>query len=208
MNNKQEYDNLAVELLIGFHKQFAENQRTREQSFLKIVGFLGAVVLGYAYVFKNIPDNILIFSFSAIASIVVLFFGCGIVTVIAYSFRRDQYINARIRNQADIIGENKPFPSDYNPTHIFKGRVTKFFWMPDIFLFFFWIFPIFQVLIMVSYSTKLQLGFSLSRASAIETLTIIVSFLAIFSSLFVFFWYGNKLKKKLEVWEKESKRPS
>lgn len=117
---------LAIELLKGFHVQFAENQRTREQSFLKIVGFLGTVVFGYAYVYKNFFTEVEVFSLVSIASIILLSAGCGIVCVIAYSFRREQYVNARIRGYANIIGPNKPFPSEYDPSHIFKQRINKF----------------------------------------------------------------------------------
>lgn len=206
MDNPKHSNKLAAELLKGFHTQFAENQRTREQSFLKILGFLGAVILGYAYVYKNLADDVQVFSFAAIIAVIVLFFGSAIVTVIAYSFRRDQYVNVRIRKEADIIGDSKPFPSDYDPTHIFGKSSAIFTWMPDIFLFFFWLFPIFQILVLISYSMKLHLSFSLCQPSGPETSTVIVSVVSIVLSVFAFFRFGSKLKGKIDKWEKEYKK--
>ena len=167
--------NLANELLKTFHTQFAENQRTREQSFLKIIGFIGAVVLGYAYVYANLSQNIVTFSFVAFGSNLLLLFGAFIVVIIAYNFRRDQYVNSRIRNQAGIIGKKKAFPEEYNPSHLYKGdKPKKYLWMPDIFSAFFHIFPLFQLLIILSYLSKLKPIFALSNIDFYITVTVII----------------------------------
>lgn len=196
MNSEKESDKLATELLKGFHVQFAENQRTREQSFLKILGFLGAVVVGYAYVYKNMSTEIDAFSFVAFASIVLLFFGCAIVTVIAYSFRRDQYVNYRIRDYAKVIGDDKPIPADYNPSHIFCRRIDKLFWMPDIFLYFYFLFPVFQSIILISYVLKRQLHFSFCQPNGYDTSTVIISLMAIGLSVYIPLHFGSKLSRK------------
>ena len=198
-------DKLAAELLKGFHTQFAENQRTREQSFLKIVGFLGAVVLGYAYVYRNLSDDAEALSYVAIASIVLLLFGCAIVTIIAYSFRRDQFVNARIRKHAQVIGPGKPFPGDYDPSHIFQKRLAMIRWMPDIFTAFFWLFPIFMMLLLVSYSTKRNLSLSFSDANTLDTLTVVISISSILISIVVLILFGSKLQARFKRWEDEFK---
>jgi NADH:ubiquinone oxidoreductase subunit 3 (subunit A) len=204
MNNSEELNKLAAELLKGFHIQFAENQRTREQSFLKIVGFLGAVVLGYAYAYQNLGgDSNNAFSYVAISSVVLLLFGSIVVTVIAYSFRRDQYENARIRYYAQVIGEGKPFPSGYNPYHIFKKKWAYVRWTPDIFGVFYLLFLIFQILVLISYSTRLHLSLSFSKPDTFATITVIVGVVCIIICLIILVAFGSKLKKKYEEWEKE-----
>ena len=197
-------DKIGEEILRSFHFQFAENQRTREQSFLKILGFLGAVVAAYAYVYQNQSLGVVIFSLATIAAVVLLTFGSAIVAVIAYNFRRDQYINARIRRLAGIIGKGKIFPSEYDPSHLYDKKMNVRFWMPDIFNVFFMVFPIFQILLIVSFLAKTRLELvEFSRIEWFSTFAVFVSLLALFFSMGCYVYYGRKLRGKIKKWEAE-----
>jgi hypothetical protein len=199
--------NFPNELLKGFHTQFAENQRTREQSFIKIVGFLGAVVLGYAYVYQNLWRDSDAFSFVTLASIILLLSGAYIVVVIAYNFRRDQYVNARIRKRAEIIGKRKPFPEEYDPSHLYsKDKHKRYFWMPDLFTIFFHIFPVFQFLIAVSYYNKLNIVISFSNINWCVTVTLVLSAISFGLCFVILFCYSRKLRLRIQKWETEYNR--
>ena len=86
----------AEELLVGFHKQFAENQRSREQSFLRILAFLAVPVAAYAYAYQYYlhPTEAIKVStrdlcyVHALASLLI-FAGTWTLTIIANNFRRD-----------------------------------------------------------------------------------------------------------------------
>lgn len=198
---------LSKELLKVFYSQFAENQRTREQSFLKIISFLGAVVLGYAYVYKNYPQEEA-FSYVALASIILLLAGATIVVIIAYNFRRDQYVTARINRQEKIIGDKKAFPNEFDPSHLFKDKESlKYFWMPDMFNAFFHIFPVFQLFILATYLHKLQVCISFSNFNCLVTIVTILSIISFCLSFTVLFIYSVKLRNKIVDWEDQYKKP-
>src|SRR6478752_2805068 len=113
-------DDLAKELLKTFHSQFAENQRVKEQSFLQIAGYLGAIIFGYAYVFHNLKGEkgeLEILSVVASAAMLLLTLGAWIVVVISYNWRRDQLVNAKIRRYCGILGTpDSVFPESYDPS--------------------------------------------------------------------------------------------
>ena len=144
----QDNTSFREQLLIDWHKQFAENQRIREQSFLKILGFLGAVVFGYAYVFEKFPDRII---YAGIVAIMAIFFGAWQVINIAYNYRRDQYVNYKIRELAGLVGENKIFPTNFNPIHEKKGAYG---WIPDFLKPYYYASLSFQMLIFLSYAIE------------------------------------------------------
>ena len=52
--NEDEAAYLRKELLLGFHTQFAENQRAREDAFMKLLAFLAALLAGYAVVLQGV----------------------------------------------------------------------------------------------------------------------------------------------------------
>jgi hypothetical protein len=142
--------NFKEELLVRWHTQFAENQRIREQSFLKILGFLGAVVLGYTFVYQNYPKEL---NIVVVASVSLIFFGSWQIITIAYNFRRDQYVNVQIRKNADIVGDGKIFPKEFDPFYslIEKHSNRIYSWIPDFLLPYYFVFPFFQALIIISF---------------------------------------------------------
>ncbi len=208
MNDQKEFrENLADDLLKGFHDQFSENQRRGEYLFLKFVAFLAAIIIGYAYVYNGFFGDVAAFSFVAIASVMLLLFGSTIVVVIAYGFRRDQYVNARIRKYARVIGNDKPFPSDYDPSHIFRNRIDRLFWMPDIFFAFFLVFPLFQWIILLSYFMKRLLAFGFYQQNAFDIWTVYIALGSVFASFLILLSFGGKLKRKIDAWEKGTQTP-
>lgn len=188
-------DELSTGILLGFHKQFAENQIAREQSFLKILGFLGAVIFGYAFVYKNYSDSIDQFSYVAIVCEIVLTFGAFVIITLAYNFRRDQFINSKIRRYCEILGEKKIFPENYDPSVSLKSWWRVINWMPNFLGVFFIIFPIFQILIFVSYKTKLNMILNCSNPNPYMTAVTISFWVLLISIIFVTVYYFNQLRK-------------
>lgn len=183
---------LGGELLRNYVAQFAENQRSREQSFLKIVGFFGGVIAAYAYVYKEHPTDLTLLSLVTIVAVVLLLFGALTVTVIAYSYRRQQYIVARINEHAGIVGPDRPLPPDHGPDDIAKRRIGRFFWMPDIFLVYYLVFPVFQLIIGVAYFARVA-----TWGQAWPLIAGCVG--AVVASVAVPGWYGRKLRKKMQT---------
>ncbi len=190
---------LACDILHSFHTQFAENQRTREQGFLKILGFLGVVIFGYAYVYDRLWQHVIEFSFVTIASELILMFGALIITTIAYNFRRDQYINARIRRSCGILGVNRIFPEAFDPSVSLLSRWRVINWMPNFLGVFFWVFPIFQILLYISFAIKLKVHYTVSHANAYVTSGFIVFIISISTTIGFTIYYFIKLRTKLGI---------
>jgi len=195
---------LGKELLVDFHRQFTESQTAREQSFLKILGFLGAVIFGYAYVFNNTIEKIRIneanryfdlgkLSLVSIMSEIILCFGSFIIVVMAYNFRRSQVVEAEIRKFADVLGEGKAFPLSFNPKNSFIDD-RKFTWMPDFLAIYYFIFPIVHIILYSSYlwlSIPDLCKFNIWGCFVATTIIFAVSLIAII--LYPFHYY-EKLK--------------
>ncbi len=141
---EQDKSTLARELMLGFHTQFAENQRSREQSFLRILAFLAIPLVGYAYAYqyyfhhsREFPVGLTEFCYVQVIASLLISAGTWTIVIIANNFRRDQYVNARIREAAGVLGDGKVFPYKYDPKESFKEKAL-FKWMPD-FLFAFYV---------------------------------------------------------------------
>lgn len=129
-------DELRRKALAHTFEQFSDNQKYKEQSFIRILGFLGAVVFGYAFVYQKYltrPQayNFLDFSLISTAAILLLTGGAWLIIAIGYSFRRDQHIMAKIKKSIDIIGKQNYFSWNYNPLSIYclkkSSRVVNLF---------------------------------------------------------------------------------
>lgn len=80
------------ELILKTFEQFAVNQNSKENVFLKTLGFLGAVIFGFAYSYRLFLAGPLKwegFAYISTASIILLGGGAWLIVAIAYSFRRD-----------------------------------------------------------------------------------------------------------------------
>jgi hypothetical protein len=156
---------LQKEILLSFHTQFAENQRSREDSFLKFLALLGAVLAGYAFLFQRTPGASNVTNSKAAlllfqsASAAVLFSGARLVVTISNNFRRDQHVNVRIRQACGLIGDGRIFPESYDPAN---GLRTwgLYSWMPDFLRAFYWLFILFQIGGLVAFGVLAELGFS------------------------------------------------
>lgn len=195
MDSQHLTDELRKDILLGFHTQFAENQRNREAAFLKFLALLGAALAGYAFLFRNPPETPTAISavlFFQIAIATVLYSGARLVAVISNNFRRDQYVNVRIRTAAGLMGSNAIFPRSYDPREGLK-RWGIFSWMPDFLQAFFWLFGLFQVGALVAFAHLAQIRFAPPMNFGI-TLVVVVSLVLAFWSIFVVPWtYRSKL---------------
>lgn len=233
---------LEKELLTTAFDQFAENQRAKEQTFLKILGFLGSVLLGFSLTYHgyiNSDVGIHTFSLVVLASSFLLFGGSWVIIIIGYSFRRDQYVKNEIGKKAKI--EANIHPERYNPFSIYtlkknkkivnffmKRSLKKYFrthgffsdkigynlinfsylrWLPDLFIVYYGLFPLFLVLIIIIYSTCLDWTFDLKlwfSTLSLETFLLnIVFYITVFLLILLLFLpikYSNKLLQRLSVW--------
>ncbi len=150
--------NFKQQLLFDFHNQFAENQRTREQSFLKILAFYAAPLTGYIFVYNQYFNTNEIsktdFYFAHLFAIFLLFVGVIIITTFAKAFRRDQKLVSKIRQICDIEGDDRVFPQSFNPNkRIQKSRFLQ--WLPDFYIVFYLLFVGIQILLISLVSIKL-----------------------------------------------------
>lgn len=185
---------LRKEILKSFHTQFAENQRSNQQLFLKVIGFLGAVVFGFVYVYENHGYDLNKLSYATLVSELLLSFGAGAVTIISYSFRRDQYVNAKIRKESGAIGKNRIFPESYNPCTFITSK-NCLSWMPDILALFYLIFPIFQIIIIYLYIDKASIIFRVGNCNKFLTVIILIIGASTLLTIILPAFYFTKLKK-------------
>jgi hypothetical protein len=189
-------DELAKELLTTFHSQFAENQRVKEQSFLQIAGYLGAIIFGYAYVFHNLKDELDVLSLVAIAATLLLTLGAWIVVVISYNWRRDQLVNAKIRRYCGILGApDSVFPESYDPSTTLMSK-NLISWMPNLLAIFYIVFPVFQMLLLISFLIRSKPELSLSHLDWLLSTAIVLSALCIAATCYAPFHFLKKLVGK------------
>jgi hypothetical protein len=114
---------LKDELVLKTFEQFAVNQNSKENVFLKTLGFLGAVIFGFAYSYREFLKGDALawegFAYISTASIILLGGGAWLIVAIAYSFRRDQYVISRIKANQQLIGKSGLYPKEYNPVSIY-----------------------------------------------------------------------------------------
>jgi hypothetical protein len=172
-------DDLAKELLKTFHSQFAENQRVNEQSFLQIAGYLGAIIFGYAYVYHNLQNELDVLSLVAIAATLLLALGAWVVVVISYNWRRDQLVNAKIRRYCGIMDAmDSIFPESYDPSTTLRSK-NFITWMPNLLAIFYLVFPVFEVLLLLSFLVRTKPELTLFHADWLLSSAIAVSLLSL-----------------------------
>ncbi|MET2984170.1 hypothetical protein [Aureibaculum conchae] len=179
---------LKEELIKSFHEQFAENQNHHQKVFFQILSVIVTVAVGYSYVYtmggkipsSNLKPSIFLLSLALIISTIVLGLSLVLLSNMAYGFRRDQYVNNKIRKHARLIhNENELddiFPKTYDPTYSFKKKQKKYSkklrkmskpirltygiwvwilkrlsWMPNFHNSLFFMLGLIQILLLVSY---------------------------------------------------------
>lgn len=186
-------DDLAKDLLKTFHSQFAENQRVKEQSFLQIAGYLGAIIFGYAYVFHNLKKELDILSLVAMAATLLLALGAWVVVVISYNWRRDQLVNAKIRRYCGILGApDGVFPESYDPSTTL-GSKNVISWMPNLLAIFYIVFPVFEALLLLSFFVRTKLELSMSHIDWLLSSAVAVSLVSIAATCYAPLHFMRKL---------------
>lgn len=178
MTDEQRLENRST-----FHTQFAENQRHREEGFLKTLPLLGAVVFGYAYVAYNFPahSNELLYAYTL--TLVLLIFGCWITAILSQNFRRDQKICARIR------GDDPVFKGYAKGTQSHSSG----FWMPDFYFAFYILLFVVQILLTIHYLYNFDY-----KVISFPNKWFLVPLTGLIFDIFIFFYYQNKIEPTVE----------
>ena len=179
---------LKEELIRSFHEQFAQNQNHHQKLFFQILSVIVTVAVGYSYVYTmggEIPNtdskpSTFLLSLALIISTIVLGLSLVLLSNMAYGFRRDQYVNNRIRKQANLIHNQNElediFPKSYDPAWSFNKkqkdyskrlkkmpfliRITygmwiwilkRLSWMPNFHNSLFFMLALIQILLLLSY---------------------------------------------------------
>jgi hypothetical protein len=210
--NPEDKSELTRELMLGFHTQFAENQRSRKQSFLRLLALLVVPIGGYAYVYHYYQHPTETFSvvlpelyLVQIVSALLIFAGTWTIVTIANNFRRDQFVNAKIRKECDLLGDDKIFPKSYDPLESLKEQ-GLFKWMPDFLFVFFVLFSVFQVLLLYLFYrlTSPTLVCFTSSTDPLLTLSLALSWVLLLLSIIVLpLLYRRKLIRVMKVDKKQ-----
>ncbi|WP_108801902.1 hypothetical protein [Aquimarina sp. Aq107] len=179
---------LKEELIKSFHEQFAQNQNHHQKLFFQILSVIVTVTVGYSYAYTmggEIPNtelkpSVFLLSLALIISTIVLGLSLVLLSNMAYGFRRDQYVNNRIRKYAKLIhNENETkdiFPKSYDPAWSFNKKqedyserlkrmalpirltyglwiwiLKRLSWMPNFHNYLFFMLGLIQILLLVSY---------------------------------------------------------
>jgi hypothetical protein len=175
-----EEKDFKYELMKSFHEQFAQNQNHHQNLFIQVVSILLTVIVGFGYTlfnFKTTGDNITnsnigLFEFTAAFTIseLILTLGMALVSNMALGYRRDQFMNTRIRESAKITvntAEKKEymiFARSYNPMlnyydKKFNNNKPMFFeWMPNFHIIFSITIIIIQLLVILIFFSKLKIN--------------------------------------------------
>lgn len=208
--SENERDELRKQILLGFHTQFAENQRSREDSFLKFLALLGGALAGYVFLFQKggtagLPSGS-IYLFQAVVS-TVLAAGTWLITVISNNFRRDQFVNAKIRHACGLFGPDEIFPSSYDPRRGMK-RWGLYGWFPDLFKVFYWLFILFEIGALLAFCAVTNPMKGKSSIDWYLTLTLVWSAALIgATSIGLPWWYRKKLRGVMELDTREFSVP-
>ena len=213
------------DLLKSFHTQFAQNQNHHQNLFIQVVSILLTVIIGFGYTLFNFKSTgyspnistIGIFEFSAAFTIseLILTLGIAIVSNMAMGYRRDQLMNTKIREAANLTADSASSPSEknefnifaisYNPMknyydkHFNKNKRMFFDWMPNFHVIFSITFLVIQFLIILIYFTKLSINkylmFHINNYFDFYSLICVIGIiLAVIS-----YWIINHFHKKLEL---------
>lgn len=205
------------DLVKSFHEQFALNQNNHQTAFIQLLSIILSALIGFGYAFikfnykldeKVFNLNLLDFTSIFVLSEIVLMFGLLLTLNFAYSFRRDQFVNAIIREKAEITEDSEcylgVFPVSFNPKKSFIEENKKHLsWMPDFHVNFAIIFITFQALIILGYFFKLIERGLLFNGNSIDVKSVIififgVGFVSVMS-VFKIVKYYKRIKKVYKI---------
>ncbi|WP_071146703.1 hypothetical protein [Bacteroides ihuae] len=156
-------ENKGDKLLYSLHEQFAENQNHHQGIFIQLLVSLLVLFGGFGYVFVHTKEDIeysqtyindfffsnsILLSVSLVVILVLLLLNL-IVLHLGYSFRRDQYLNMKIRMHILKEEYSNIFDELYNP-------LNKKYWsyLPNFYAIFFWAITISQIVIFAAICGK------------------------------------------------------
>jgi hypothetical protein len=210
------------ELVKSFHQQFAENQNNHQSAFIQLLSIILTVIVGFSLALLNFGGSSInkdfhlkLFEFTIAFCIAegILTLGFCLVVSYAYGFRRDQFVNATIREKAGITEESTEpfwqiFPTNYNPKTSFLKKnagikgIKKWFliiwWMPDFHTIFAVAFILLQIVLMFSYILKVLIANLLFVYSNVDWSSLLIFVIGVFFLLITSFtlcYYFKKIKK-------------
>jgi len=199
------------ELLISFHRQFAENQNHHQRLFIQFVAAVFIVLVGYAIVYTNTGNDANLYTAKrsangqiveySVAHVVEAYFAAqiilclmiGLVANTGYNFRRDQMVNFRIRRH--YLGQPlyaSVFPDAFNP----QGK-SILGYLPGFNFVFAVALGAIQVLLFTSMLVLRGLIVYGQAVFVCIGLEILVYLLPIGVTLWIYLWYWFKYRKKI-----------
>lgn len=217
-DKKEEY---RQELVKSFHQQFAENQNNHQSAFIQLLSIILTVIIGFGLALLNFGGTstdkdfkLELFEFTTAFCIAegILTLGFCLVISYAYGFRRDQFVNATIREKAGITEESTElqwqiFPNNYNPKTSFlkkqneKEKLLFIWWMPDFHVVFSIAFIFLQLILIVTYTLKSYIANFLFVNSQIDwssLLVFVIGAFFLFITALTLYRYFKKVKKLYE----------
>jgi hypothetical protein len=195
-------DQYKTDILKSFNEQFAQNQNNHQNLFIQVVSILLTVLVGFGFALVafggNKPDSgmkigILEFSAAFCTAEVMLLLGVSLISSLALGYRRDQLINAIIREKAEVTEDTaktdkwKVFPASFNPSKRYKEkkrnkeRYLFIKWMPNFHSIFTLSFVGFQVLLILIYLFKIFQEHLLFNGESVEIRSIVLGLLGVLS---------------------------
>lgn len=218
-DQKEEY---KEELVKSFHQQFAENQNNHQSAFIQLLSIILTVIVGFGLALLNFGDtstdkdfHLTLFDFTIAFCTAegILTLGFSLVVSYAFGFRRDQNVNAIIREKAGITEESSDllwqiFPTNYNPRTSFlekknkKKKLLFLWWMPDFHVNFAVAFLLLEIMLLIIYILKCFNTNLLFTNTSIDWSSLFVFTMGLFFlfiTAFTLFSSFRKVKKLYEI---------
>lgn len=212
MKKNENIEIYKQDLVKSFHEQFAVNQNNHQSAFIQFLSIILSALFGFGYALLNFENdkselNIELFEFTAIFLIVelVLVLGLALVMNYAYGFRRDQFVNTKIREKAGIIEDYENsylavFPNSFNHQKTFNklDKRNYFNWQPNFHIIFTFVFIAIQIAIFLVYLLKICKENLICNCEPIDFPSLIVFVLCIISTIVISFIILKKYFNKIE----------
>ncbi len=148
-------------LLLKLHEQFADNQNHHQGVFVQFLVALMTLFAAFGYIYFHTDISLTdshiltrksseieyfsseVLLFVSVVVLAILSLLCGLLLVLGYGFRRDQFLNFKLRKKFLKNGEYEHvFGKLYDPTN--KGMLN---FLPDYYTLFFVFILFFQLLV-------------------------------------------------------------
>lgn len=220
-NDKKE--DYKQELVKSFHQQFAENQNNHQSTFIQLLSIILTVIVGFGLALLNFGGtstdkdfHLTQFDFTIAFCIAEGILTLGFCLVVSYAsgFRRDQFVNATIREKAGITEESSEllwqiFPNTYNPKTSFqkkqndKKKMLYLWWMPDFHIIFAVTFMLLQILLIIFYIFKVFIANLLFVNSNIDWSSLLIFVIGVIFLFLTALTLNKYFKKVLKLYEEK-----